>query len=107
MTALFSMLTSVLQIALAILRGYVLTVLWTWFMLTQFPQVPHISIVGAMGLSILGHLFVMRDVGPAELQTYRDMDKEELAVFRLAQTGIGAMSTLTVWLGGYLVHLFM
>lgn len=39
--------------AAAIWSGYVLSVLWSWFVISQFPDMPHLSIPGAIGISMI------------------------------------------------------
>lgn len=96
-----------LSIVQTIFRGYVLMIMWGWFVLTQFPGTPHIGVVGAIGLSCLWSLFTMRDVSYSQWKDMDRLDKEERAAFSLMQTGIGLAAIALSWLMGYIVHLFM
>ena len=36
-----------------ILRGYVLTILWAWFIIPTFPSMPVLHVVPALGISLM------------------------------------------------------
>lgn len=106
-TFLLAILNFGLSIVQTIFRGYVLMVMWGWFVMTQFPGVPHISIVGAIGLSCLWGLFSMRDLRYSEYKESSKLDSGERLAFSFAQTGIGLFAIAITWLSAYIIHCFM
>lgn len=104
---LLALLNLILSIGVTILRGYVLVVMWGWFVLTQFAQAPHLSIVVAIGLSILWGLFTMRDLPYTEYKATQKISADERATYNLIQTSIGYVAVMFSWLVGYIVHCFM
>jgi len=98
------LINMVSAILLAIFRGYVMVSLWGWFVLTQFPMVPHISIVGAIGLSCFIGLFHNYATDDEKL---KDLDEDERAVHLFKTLVKGFFYTLISWGGAFLVHLFM
>jgi hypothetical protein len=90
-------------IPLAILRGYIIVCMWDWFVLTQFPQAPHISIAGAIGLSYLAYMFY---------PTAKDEDKEkedagEAIVKLFVHLIKGGILSLVMWGIAAIVHCYM
>lgn len=96
-----------LSIVQTIFRGYVLMVMWGWFVMTQFPGAPRIGVVGAIGLSCLWSLFTVRDLRYGEYKESSKLDSDERIAFSLVQTGIGLFVVAMSWLSGYIVHCFM
>lgn len=104
---LLSLLNFGLSIVQTVFRGYVLMVMWGWFVMTQFPGAPRIGVVGAIGLSCLWGLFSMRDLRYSEYKESSKLDKEERVAFSLLQTGIGLFAISLSWLSAYIIHCFM
>jgi hypothetical protein len=73
-------------VALALLRGYVLSQLWGWFV--QPLGAPHIGVVHAIGLSLAA-------------QTFLPMPSSE------GKVKGGLLFPLLILLLGYIVHLYM
>lgn len=96
-----------LSIVQTIFRGYVLMIMWGWFVMTQFAGVPPIHVVGAIGLSCLWSLFTMRDISYSQWKDMDRLDREERVSFSLVQTGVGLFAIAFSWLMGYIVHCFM
>lgn len=93
----------------AILRGYVLTVLWAWFVVSQFPSLPHLGIVAAMGLVITVGLFrspTMTDKETRDAMAHDSTDTLSLGA-RWLQTGVYALVSLLAWFSGWIWHHFM
>jgi hypothetical protein len=89
-------------------RGVVLKILWTWFVMSQFHNVPNISVAGALGLSTLAGMFHTRMLTRkewAERDKYKgEVDETDLG---LVNAGIGIFHSVIVLGVGYLIHLFM
>lgn len=51
-----------------LLRGYVIATLWAWFIVSQFPGTPKLSVVGALGLGIVVSMIKMRDFTAEEIR---------------------------------------
>jgi hypothetical protein len=91
-----------LSIPLTIFRGYVIVNMWNWFVVTQFSSAPHISITGAIGLSLLASLFQHL---PSEKEDKHDAeDAMALMIVSLIKGGI---LTLILWGMAAIVHCYM
>jgi hypothetical protein len=91
----------IISILTTILRGWLIKVFWGWFVLTQFPGVPNISISGAIGLSLV----------VAVLAPWRRATREELEESSEDAVARGVVSSLLYGLGclillgvGWVVH---
>lgn len=89
-------------IPLTIFRGFVIVSLWNWFVITQFPQAPHISIVGAIGLAYFVSLFQHLP----ESKSKSD-DPAEGAVELFGVSLKGGVITLVSWGLAYIIHCYM
>lgn len=45
-----------LLLAAALLKGWVLYKVWAWLIVPTFPSAPHLTVVQAMGVSLMTHL---------------------------------------------------
>ena len=89
-------------IPLTILRGYIIVSMWNWFVVTQFPQAPHISIAGAIGLAYFIALFQSIPESKDEKQS-----PGFAAVEMFGTLTKGGVVTLVIWGIGYIVHCYM
>lgn len=90
-------------IPLTILRGYVIVSMWNWFVVTQFTQAPHISVVGAIGLAYFIALFQHIP----ESESKKNQDTAEVAVELFGSLLKGGFITLVIWGLGYIIHCYM
>lgn len=102
-----SLLTIVLSVCGTVLQGYVLTVFWGWFVLTQFPQMPAISLIGALGLCVLLNLFRLPHVNPLTLSWLNESSSEERRNYDLAKVSYHIVAVLLLWGSGFIFHCFM
>lgn len=84
-------------------RGLVLKQVWSWFVETQFKGVPHLSLLGAIGLGYVASIFIGPDYSFEELRA----SSEERTAFRLVQMFHYVAWLSVAWLFAYLLHLFM
>jgi len=91
-----------------VIRGYVLTTFWTWFVLTLFPQAPQLAILPAIGLVYLVGL-----LAPVKLATTEDLrrsreesDSEKKLLGVINSAGYTLAMALT-WASGWVIHHFM
>lgn len=96
-----------LSIVGALLRGYVLVVMWGWFVLSQFVSAPHLSMAGALGLSVALSVFHPSALGRQEyvLSQENDLDFERKYVTWMNFVYI--LSILILWFAGWIIHMFM
>lgn len=62
--------TLVLSIFNTVFRGYLIKTFWAWFILSQFPNLPTLSVVGGIGLS-----YFIGVVTPPKHYTATDLDE--------------------------------
>jgi len=92
----------------AILRGYVLVTLWAWFIVSQFPQMPHLTIVTAMGLVITVGLLRSHGLTDKETKELLSNDHESLSLAgRWIQVATYAVVSLITLFSGWIWHHFM
>ncbi len=89
-------------IPLTIFRGYVIVSMWNWFVITQFPQAPHLSVVGAIGLAYFISLFQHLPESDSKKQS-----AEEALVELFGGLLKGGVITLVTWGFGYIIHCYM
>lgn len=92
------LLEFVLSVCATILRGYTLSIMWGWFIVTTFAIVP-ISVPAAIGINILAALFTKT---PKRV----DMDKarEDDVMFNIITSMLWSVLALAI---GYVVTKFM
>ncbi len=91
-----------------VLRGYLIKTFWAWFVITQFPSLPAISILPALGFS-----FFVSSLAPWKSLTAKDWEAQQSqsADDRL-QLGLINCGVYTLAIGislgmGWVVHHFM
>jgi hypothetical protein len=82
---------------LAIYHGWILTILWGWFVVPTF-HLPELSIAVAIGLSLIVGMFKSYSVGDNKNLTTED---------KLVGAVVTLVGPLLTLLFGYIVHLFM
>jgi len=94
----------------ALLRGWVFTVLWGWFVVSQF-HLPQIGILESLGLVVLSGLLVSKTLTDKETLELLNQDKrKEMSVGlagRWIQTLVYAVVTLIFLFSGWIYHSFM
>lgn len=83
----------------AVWRGYVLSVLWRWFMVEQF-RLPVISIPESIGLALVVHFLTYQNI---ECQKEKESAGSRLATAALSAVLAPAMALLIGWI----VHKFL
>lgn len=83
----------------AILQGWVLTVLWSWFVVPTF-DLPELSIAVAIGLSLIVGMF-------RGYNTTTTKDENEETSTKVAKVVVLFFGPLFVLFMGWIVHLFM
>ena len=109
MRSLFlSLLQLVLGIVSVLFRGFVIKTYWAWFLITQFPSLPTLTLMGAVGLSFcVGILSPMKSFSQKEWDELRASDSEDRTKLSLINTGLHIVGCGFALLGGYIWHLFM
>ena len=88
----------VLSICATILRGYTLSIMWGWFIVTTFAIVP-ISVPAAIGINILAALFTKT---PKRID--KDKSREDDVMYNIIVSMLWSVIALAV---GYAVTKFM
>ena len=83
----------------AIFRGYVMSMMWSWFIIPTF-ELPELSIVSAIGIALL-IAFLTKEVDVNEVQ------KEDLGKRISKGIVMGLAKSSAVLSFGYIIHLFM
>ena len=99
-----SIITLVLGIINTIFRGYLIKTFWAWFVMTQFHNLPSLSILGAIGLScFVGIMTPWRGLTGEE----KAMDSDERAALNLLNAGIYTLAMFISWGVGAIIHWMM
>ncbi len=85
----------------SIISGYVLTVLWDWFMVPTF-GLPQLSLVPAIGMALVVSYLTYQRIPSSEKE-----DKEELGLTIAKAVFRTLMHPALVLLFGWIVHQFM
>lgn len=96
-----------INIANAIFRGYVLKVMWSWFIMSQFPSMPNISVVGAIGISCILELFQLQGMSFTEYKQIEEHDSDEFTMWHFKRSYYGVIATFISWGAGAIIHHFM
>ena len=67
-----------------ILRSYIITVLWQWFVSSNFPQIPIINIYTAMGFNYLSSLFILAkpmSVTDFKVESIKDLTEDKAMIY--------------------------
>ena len=99
-----SLITLVLGIFNTIFRGYLIKTFWAWFVLTQFHNLPPLTILGAIGLScFVGIMTPWRGLTGSE----KHMDSDERAALNLMNAAIYTLAMLISWGVGAIIYWLM
>lgn len=84
-----------------VFRGYLVSVFWTWFVMSQFPTLPHLTPLVCLGLIGLAELvspnrILKEDAEPAE-------NKYSGLIMQVART----VTLFIAWGMGAILHSFM
>lgn len=82
-----------------LLRGWVLSVLWGWFMVTTF-HLPRLSIPAALGLSVVVSYLTWQII---DVESPKRSRTDQL-IYSFGSPIVGALIVLGM---GFIVHLFM
>lgn len=83
-----------------VLRGYVLSVLWAWFIVPQFDVKP-LGIVSAIGVALVVG-WLAKDTAPSPVK-----DKKPFLETIVEGVFLSIAMPLMILFTGYIVHLFM
>jgi len=105
---MISLVTFVWSILNTVLRGFLVKTFWVWFVLSQFPSLPHINIYAAIGFSlVVGALAPLRSPSATDIVNFGDQDKEERKLVGLfTQLGF-TLGFFLSWGMGWVVHHFI
>lgn len=97
--------TIALSIFNTVFRGYLIKTFWGWFIMSQFPNLPSISVLAAIGLScFVGAISPWRTPSPKEME---GMDADDRIKYHCA-TSVGMTLAIALSLGiGWVVHALM
>ncbi len=100
------LVTFVWGILNTVFRGYLIKTFWAWFIVSQFPQLPLISILPAIGFSFfVGALAPWKGLTAADLEN--NLDADEKVKLNLISCGAYSLG-IAISLGcGWIVHHFM
>ena len=84
----------------SVLNGYVLCTFWSWFVVSQFENIPQITIAGAIGLSMTMKLFAATITTTAQ----KDKTTTGLVIEFIMYSICYPLMVLGL---GYIIHLFM
>lgn len=101
-----------------VFRAYVESILWSWFIVSQFPIAPRIGTVGMLGIGATVNLIISKHTTINDVKKYfKDIaeDKKDETItdeLKIYQTVIATAAdiffTLWAWLCGYIIfHFFM
>ncbi len=101
------LLTFLVSLGNTFLRGYILSIMWGWFVVTKFTGVPHLGVLEAIGLSFVVGLFNMHSLTVSDSIAIREANRGELVAYQLHNAIAVLAATLATWLCAWLVHLCM
>jgi hypothetical protein len=91
-----------------VLRGVLIKTFWAWFLVSQFPQLPLISVVPAIGFScMIAALTPYKSITAAEWEMYKESAKGDSLSMGLLNNGIQTVGTALLLLSGWITHHFM
>jgi len=103
-----SILSLVISVGNIFLRGHVIKTFWTWFILTLFPGLPALTVMGAIGLSMMLGIFHAVRIDREDLQKYLDGDRPEWhPAMSTLMASLHTLSLLVMWFMGWLIHCMM
>lgn len=91
-----------------VMRGVLIKTLWAWFIVSQFPQLPLISVVPAIGFSLMvSALTPFKGLTLAEWEMHKESAKEDSLGMGLLNNGIQTLGTAVLFVSGWITHHFM
>ena len=102
-----SFITLILNLGNMFLRGYILSVMWGWFVVSHFAGVPALGVLEAIGLSCVVGLFNMHSFTVSDSIAIRDASRGELTTYQVHNAIAVLIATLATWLCAWLIHLCM
>lgn len=93
-----------------VFRGYLISVFWAWFVMTQFTNLPHLSVIAAIGLSLfIGLVAPKKSLTAKDIDDIRDSKESDLHKYmNLINNVIYTFAYLITWAYGAIVYyLFM
>lgn len=91
----------------AIYRGFVLKLMWGWFILSQFPSMPNISIAGALGISAVLELLQYQGLSFTEYKQLEENDSDDFTLWTWKRSYMGTLY-ISICLGiAAVIHHFM
>lgn len=87
-----------------VVRGYVVKTFWGWFILSQFKNLPDLSLSGCIGLSLFASIITYSMSFTTAQRTESSDDSSKTAIFNQLVFFISCMSSLLV---GSVVHSFI
>lgn len=101
------LLNIVWSILNTVLRGYLIKTFWAWFIVTQFPGLPKITILPALGFSFfVGAMTPSRSLTARDLEDNK-MDADDRLALSLVNAGLLTLGTLLTLGAGWVLHHFM
>ena len=101
-----SLVTFCLSLVNMVLRGYILSIMWGWFVVSQFALRP-LGVLEAIGLGFVVGLFNMHSMTVSDSIAIRDASRGELQTYQMHNAFAMLIATLATWLCAWLVHLCM
>jgi hypothetical protein len=102
-----ALITFIISLGNMVLRGYILAMMWGWFVVTQFPGVSQLGVLSAIGLSLVVGLFNMHSLTFCDSSAIKDASRGELRYYQLHNAASVLVATLATWLAAWLIHLCM
>ena len=106
-TLLLSVVNLFLAVWNTVFRGLLIKVFWGWFVLSQFPGLPKLEVLGAIGLSfVIGAFAPWKNAISQEIENMKEETTEHRVMVQLIN---GAGTTFAICLFffcGWVLHLF-
>lgn len=102
-----SLITAIIGVGTTFLRGYVLSIMWGWFIVAKFPSMPSLGVLEAIGINFVVGLFTMHSLSFSDHLSINNTNKEQLANYHLNNVLTMLIITLVTWLCAWFIHLCM
>lgn len=105
---LFQVFNFVLSIFNTVCKGFLVKTFWGWFILTQFPSLPQISIMPAIGFCMfVSAISPWRTVTAKEIDEMSELSADKRTMISFLN-GFFTFVAIVIMLGmGWVVHHFM
>lgn len=91
-----------------VLRGFLVKTFWAWFVLTQFPSLPKLEVLPAIGLVYFVSVMVpWKQVTMKDWEELRARSDEDKKLVNIINAGAQTLGTLLALGAGWIVHHFM